>query len=170
LDSRHIILGGSVLTALIFGFPVFCLICPVGLTFASLFLIVNLFGSGDVTWSVVVAPLVLIIEIVFFRRWCSKLCPLSALMSLSGRLGRFLRPKVNDSTCRESAQGEHCGVCGDVCPVGIDPRNPAASPADMSECTKCLACVKSCPTKSIKMPLLPSKDAAPPARGALKGE
>jgi len=159
IDSRHIILGGSVLTALIFGFPVFCLVCPIGLTFASIFLIVNLFGSGDVTWTVVVVPLLLVVEIVFFRKWCSKFCPLSAFMSLSGKLGRFFRPKINDTTCRETATGEACGICGDVCPVTIDPRHPDSSPSAISECTKCLACVKSCPTQSIKLPVWSSEDA-----------
>jgi ferredoxin-type protein NapH len=161
IDSRHIILGGSVLTALVFGFPVFCLICPIGLTFASLFLIVNLFGSGDVTWTVVVVPLLLVAEIVFFRKWCSRFCPLSAFMSLSGKLGRFFRPKIDDSTCQETTTGEACGICGKVCPVTIDPRHPDSSPSAVSECTKCLACVKSCPTQSIKLPLWSSKEALP---------
>jgi ferredoxin-type protein NapH len=159
IDSRHIILGGSVLTALVFGFPVFCLICPIGLTFASIFLIVNLFGSGDVTWTVVVVPLLLAIEIVFFRKWCGRFCPLSAFMSLSGKLGRFFRPKIDDRTCKETTTGEACGICSTVCPVVIDPRHPEASPSAISECTKCLACVKSCPTQSIKLPVWSSKDA-----------
>ncbi|MDR1422861.1 MAG: 4Fe-4S binding protein [Coriobacteriales bacterium] len=158
IDSRHIILGGSVLTALVFGFPVFCLICPIGLTFASIFLVVNLFGSGDVTWTVVVVPLLLVVEIVFFRKWCSRFCPLSAFMSLSGKLGRFFRPKINDTTCRETTTGEACGICGNVCPVMIDPRHPDVSPAAISECTRCLACAKSCPTQSIKIPIWSSKD------------
>ena len=160
IDSRHIILGGSVLTALIFGFPVFCLVCPIGLTFASIFLIVNLFGSGDVTWTVVVVPLFLVAEIVFFRKWCGKFCPLSAFMSLSGKLGRFFRPKIDDTTCQETTTGEACGICGNVCPVMVDPRHPDNSLADVSECTKCLACVKSCPTQSIKLPIWSSKDAS----------
>jgi ferredoxin-type protein NapH len=159
IDSRHIILGGSVLTALVFGFPVFCLICPIGLTFASIFLVVNLFGSGDVTWTVVVVPLLLIIEIVFFRKWCGRFCPLSAFMSLSGKLGRFFRPKIDDSTCQETTTGEPCGICGTVCPVTVDPRHPDISPSDISECTKCLACAKSCPTQSIKFPVWSPKDA-----------
>jgi ferredoxin-type protein NapH len=138
---------------------VFCLICPIGLTFASIFLIVNLFGSGDVTWTVVVVPLLLVVEIIFFRKWCSKFCPLSAFMSLSGKLGRFFRPKIDNTTCRETASGEACGICGNVCPVMIDPRHPDSSPAAVSECTKCLACVKSCPTQSIKLPVWSSKDA-----------
>ena len=35
VDGRHVVLGGSLVSAAICGFPVFCLICPVGLTFAT---------------------------------------------------------------------------------------------------------------------------------------
>lgn len=45
-DSRHAVLGGALLTTAVFGFPVFCLVCPVGLTFAAVALLVSLFGCG----------------------------------------------------------------------------------------------------------------------------
>ena len=34
IDSRHAVLAGAVASSFAFGFPVFCLVCPVGLTFA----------------------------------------------------------------------------------------------------------------------------------------
>ncbi len=153
VDSRHIVLGGSLLTAAIFGFPVFCLICPVGLSFATIFLVINLFGMGDLTWSVVIVPALLLIEVVFFRKWCSTFCPLSALASLLTKAGRFFRPKIDDTVCLEVTSGVSCGLCGKVCPERIDPRHPELSEASVSECTKCLACVENCPTGAIKLPL-----------------
>ena len=159
IDSRHIILGGSVLSALIFGFPVFCLVCPIGLTFGTVFLLINLFGYGDVTWAVVVVPLLLVVEVVFFKKWCGKFCPLSAFMSLSGKLGRFFRPKINDQMCQETAEGKPCGICAEVCPEMIDPRHPDTSISAISECTKCLVCVENCPTQAIKLPVWSSKEA-----------
>ena len=39
LDSRHAVLGGAILSTAIFGFPVFCLVCPIGLSFATIVLL-----------------------------------------------------------------------------------------------------------------------------------
>lgn len=156
LDSRHVILGGSLITAAIFGFPVFCLICPIGLTFASIFLISRLFAFGDVSWTVLVVPVLLILEVVVFRKWCSKICPISALMSLVGKANKTFVPVVNHTTCIEHVEDGKCEVCASVCPEGINPRHPELG-ASWSECTKCRACVEACPTHSITMPFLPQK-------------
>ena len=56
MGARHFVLGGALLSTFIFGFPVFCLVCPIGLTFATILLLVNLFAQGDVTWSLIVVP------------------------------------------------------------------------------------------------------------------
>ncbi|MCR5582876.1 MAG: 4Fe-4S binding protein [Eggerthellaceae bacterium] len=151
--TRHFVLGGALLSAAIFGFPVFCLICPIGLTFAGLFVLIALFGSGDVTWSVVLIPVLLAIEVVFFRKWCSHVCPVASLMSLVGRLNRTWRPRVDRSKCLVDTQGATCGRCAAVCEVGIDPHNPQLG-AGMHECTKCGACVDACPASAVHMPFL----------------
>ena len=155
-NSRHLVLGSALLSAAIFGFPVFCLVCPIGLSFALVFVLINLFGTGDVTWSVIVIPVLLIAEVVFFRKWCSHICPLSSLMSLIGKLNRTFKPSINNERCIES-QGGTCGRCGQVCEIGIDPRHPERG-ASWSECTKCRACIDSCPGKAISMPLLARKE------------
>ena len=148
-NSRNLVLGSALLSAAIFGFPVFCLICPIGLTFALVFVLIALFGSGDVTWSVVVIPALLLVEVVFFRKWCSHLCPLSALMSLVGKLNRTFRPQVDADRCVE-AGGHACGRCAQVCEVGIDPRHPELG-TSWSECTRCGACIEGCPGGAIKL-------------------
>jgi ferredoxin-type protein NapH len=157
-NSRHLVLGGALLSTAIFGFPVFCLVCPIGLTFALVFVLINLFGAGDVTWSVIAIPVVLLLEVVFFRKWCSHICPLSSLMSLVGKLNRTLLPHVKEDACIET-HGGHCGKCAEVCEVGIDPRHPELG-ASWSECTRCRACVENCPTKAISMPFIAPKAAA----------
>jgi ferredoxin-type protein NapH len=166
VDARHFVLGGSLLSAAIFGFPIFCLICPIGLSFASILLVIRLFGNGDVTWSLIAVPLLLIVEVVVFRKWCSNLCPLSAFMSLIGKLNRTFKPTIDDTTCLETAQGRSCGICGKVCPEGIDPRHPELSTAAWSECTKCRECVDACPSKALRMPLfLPTATTKPKGTG-----
>ena len=158
--SRHVILGGSLLSAAVFGFPVFCLICPIGLTFATIVLVMRLFAFGDVAWGVILVPALLLAEVVFFRKWCSKFCPISALMSLVGKANRTFVPAIDNAKCRESAQGTSCEACAAVCPQGINVRHPEAG-MSFSECTKCRACVEACPTRAITMPFLPKKAAVP---------
>lgn len=157
VDARHFVLGGALVSTFIFGFPVFCLVCPIGLTFATILLLVNLFGQGDVTWSLIVVPTLLAAEVIFFRKWCHKLCPLSAFMSLIAKANRTFKPTINDSKCLETGQGKTCGACGRACGEGIDPRHPELSEAAWSECTKCRSCVDACPANAISMPLIAKK-------------
>jgi ferredoxin-type protein NapH len=157
IDARHFILIAALVSTVIFGYPVFCLICPIGLTFATILLVINLFALGDVTWSVIVAPVVLIVEVVVLKKWCHNLCPLSALMSLVGKANKTFVPTIDDTACLETSKKASCGACGRACKEGIDPRHPELSEAAWSECTKCRACVDACPAHAISMPLLTQK-------------
>ena len=157
VDARHFVLGGALVSTFIFGFPVFCLVCPIGLTFATILLLVNLFGQGDVTWSLIVVPALLIAEVVLFKKWCHKLCPLSAFMSLIAKLNRTFKPTIDDAKCLETSKGATCGRCGKACNEGIDPRHSELSEAAWSECTKCRSCVDACPANAITMPLIAKK-------------
>lgn len=148
LDSRHAVLAGALLSAAVFGFPVFCLVCPVGLAFATIMLAVLLFGGGDVTIAVAAAPVLLLLEVVLFRKWCSHICPISALLSLISRGNKTFVPTVDQEKCID------CGRCAQACGMCIDPHKPEQG-APMAECTKCGACVDICPTKALSMPFLP---------------
>ena len=164
-DSRHYVLGGSILSVAIFGFPVFCLVCPVGLTFATVLVWWRLFANGDMTWSVVLIPAMLVIEIVFLRKWCSRFCPMSGLMNLVSRFGKTFRPTIDDSVCLETTKGAACSRCAIACDADINLRHPDFGEHTLADCTRCRACVDACPTHAISMPFLPPRPTFPRRSG-----
>lgn len=163
-DSRNWVLGGALLSTAVFGFPVFCLICPVGLTFATIVALWRLFQFNEVALSLVVFPAILVLELLVLRKWCSRFCPLGALLSLVSRLNRTFRPVSGEETCLRSSKGEPCHQCAEVCPEGINLHDPSLS-APLNECTKCRACADACPMHAITFPFLPGsakgKEVAP---------
>lgn len=162
VDSRHWILGGALVSTAIFGFPVFCLICPVGLTFATIAAFWRLFDLNEPSWSLLIFPAIIILELVVFRKWCRKICPLGALMSLMSSLNIFNRPKVDESKCLRTAKGIDCTACKQACFEEIDLHHAAAS-EPIGECTKCRECSDVCPVHAISFPFLGKKKAAPEA-------
>lgn len=147
IDTRHWVLGGAILSAAVFGFPVFCLVCPVGLVFATFIALWSLFITHELTWSLVVFPAIVIVEAVLFRRWCHSLCPLGALFSLISQGNRMLRPKVDTEVCLRSS-GTDCRACVEVCPEEVDPHTEV-----IPECSKCGVCARECPAGAISFPL-----------------
>lgn len=149
LEPAHGVLIGSLASAAILGFPVFCLVCPVGLTFAFIFAVWHLFASSQPTWMLLFVPAVILLELTLFRKWCHKFCPLGAFLSLVGGKSRLFRPKVDSSVCRKS-EGFECGLCASACPENIDPvsNNGARS---ITHCVRCGQCSSVCPNGAIKM-------------------
>ncbi|MCL2826655.1 MAG: 4Fe-4S binding protein, partial [Eggerthellaceae bacterium] len=151
-DSRHVVLIGALLSSAIFGFPVFCIICPVGLTFASLIALWRLVGFNEPSWALLIYPAFLAIELFVLKKWCIKFCPLGALMSLMSIPNKFFKPHVDEAKCLH-AQGIECKICTSVCEEELDPH----SPAGMHECTKCGACKDHCPAHAITIPFYTPK-------------
>ena len=156
LDSRHFILGGALLSSAIFGFPVFCLICPVGLILATFIGVWRLFQYNEPSWMLLVFPAVFILEIVICRKWCRKICPLGALLSLLGSLNPLFRPRVNSGLCRHASKNMDCELCKSVCEENIDLHNSEKS-RPVTECTKCRECADVCPAEAISFPLFLKK-------------
>ena len=147
IDSRHIVLLGALASATIFGFPVFCLICPVGLSFATLIGLWNLLQFNETSWGMLIFPAILIIEVVFLRKWCFKFCPISALASLISKINFTWRPTVNKERCLRE-KGVDCHACVESCPQRVDPHS-----ASIPECSKCHTCADTCPAKAISFPV-----------------
>lgn len=156
IDSRHGILAGCLVAAAVFAVPVFCLVCPVGLTFALIFFTVRLFAYGEATWAIVLILAALVVELLVFRKWCRWICPLGAFMALVSKGNKTFVPTVDERQCL-SAQGQSCGACVQVCPESIDVRDPSKGERPLNECTKCRLCADSCPARAIKLPFLPPK-------------
>ena len=159
-DSRHIVLGGALLSTAIFGFPVFCIICPVGLTFASIIALWRLVGFNEPSWALLIFPLFLAVELFVLKKWCLKFCPLGALMSLMSIPNRLFRPRVDNTKCLRE-KGIECSVCVAVCEENLDPHFREG----MHECTKCGLCKEKCPAQAITIPLYAAK---PEKKKALK--
>lgn len=157
LDSRHVVLLGALGSAAVFGFPVFCLVCPIGLTVGTAVLLVRLVGYNEPSWGLVVFPVVLILELVLARDFCGKLCPMAALMSLITRGNRTFRPHADTSKCLRTTAGASCHVCSSTCPGHIDPQSNLGLAA-VNECTRCARCAEACPAGAISFPLLKPKD------------
>lgn len=157
LDSRHVVLLGALGSAAVFGFPVFCLVCPIGLTVGTAVLFVRLVGYNEPSWGLVVFPVVLILELVLARDFCGKLCPMAALMSLITRGNRTFRPHADTSKCLRTTAGASCHVCSSTCPGHIDPQSNLGLAA-VNECTRCARCAEACPAGAISFPLLKPKE------------
>ena len=147
VDGRHVVLAGSLASAAVCGLPVFCLVCPIGLTFASAIALYRLIGFNEPAIEVLVFPALLVLELTVFRKWCHRFCPVGALLSLLSRGNRTFKPHVNASMCARHA-GSSCAACAQACPEHID---PCADLGDRSlaECTRCGACVNTCPAKAL---------------------
>jgi ferredoxin-type protein NapH len=157
VDSGYFVLGGALASSFIFGFPVFCLICPVGLTFAVLIGVWRLIQFNEPTWSLLAFPLILIVELALYRYSCRKFCPLGALISLVSRLNIFARPKIDQTKCMQTSKGVECKLCKSVCNEAID-LHETVHTSTLSRCTKCRDCADVCPMSAIKFPFLSQKN------------
>lgn len=150
------VLTGTLASSALFGFPVFCLICPVGLTFALLIALWRLFEVNDLSWSIAIFAGLLFLELFVLRRWCSRFCPLGALMTLLSRFNRTFRPTVG-AACLRKTKGLQCRVCASACPEELALIGRDAG-RELERCTKCRRCAESCPAGAITFPLMPRSE------------
>lgn len=152
-DKRTWALGVVLAATFVADIPLFCLVCPVGLTFGTVGSLWHLIVDKQVTASVVVFPVALAVELVLYRKWCANLCPIAGLLNVFGQLARLFRPRVDASTCLRAGGGD-CVACTSACVERIDLHAPDAA-IQLGECTRCGECVKNCPTGSVRIKAKP---------------
>lgn len=150
LAAQGIVLAVLLLVSFLVHFPVFCLFCPIGLVFGTLFAISRMFVTWQPGWELLVFPAMLALELFVLRRWCSAICPLGfffgVVAKLRSRIKVLPRVRVDQGACIH-AQG--CEVCATVCPEDICAATSDAR--DLEDCTMCLDCREHCPSRAIRM-------------------
>lgn len=154
-SKRLWILLGILVVTFCIGFPIFCLVCPIGLTFGSVSSLWHLLVDKQVTASVIVFPLALVVELIIYRKWCVNLCPIAGLLNIFGQFAKLFRPRIEASTCLLYNTDTQCNACTRVCPENINMHTNEAS-LKLGECTRCGECIKHCPTSSVSIKVKPS--------------
>lgn len=150
LAAQGIVLVVLLVVSFIVHFPVFCLLCPIGLVFGTLFAVSRMFVTWQPGWELIVFPAILVLELFVLRRWCSAICPLGFFFGLAAkarsRVGFLPGVRVRAASCKHA---EGCDVCTATCPENICAATATAR--DMEDCTLCFDCREHCPSSAITM-------------------
>lgn len=156
LLAQGIVLAVLLIVSFLVHFPVFCLFCPIGLVFGTMFAISRTFITWQPGWELIVFPAMLILELFVLRRWCSAICPLGFFFGLMAKARSKLSflpgVKVDQAICIHS---EGCEVCTTTCPENICAATSNAH--DLEDCTLCLDCKEHCPSRAISIKLAKTK-------------
>lgn len=148
LLAQGTVLAVLLVVSFIVHFPVFCLFCPIGLVFGTMFAVSRMFVTWQPGWELIVFPVILVLELFVLRRWCSAICPLGFFFGLMAKarlkIGFLPKVRVDEGVCIRS---EGCNVCATSCPEDICA--PTSTRCDLEDCTLCLDCKEHCPTCAI---------------------
>ena len=140
------------------GDPWFCKwICPSGTLLGGIPLVA---GNPDLQaavgwlfdWKVFLLASILVLSMFSYRPFCKVLCPLGAVYGVFNPISLY-HLRLDEEKCVD------CGICKEICKMGIDPRKTPNSP----ECIRCGDCVRACPKGALAKGFGIGKKAAAPS-------
>lgn len=181
LGNTHATVANSVLVSALVGsavlrFPIFCTICPIGIATKGMFHLKALTSVTGRMMPIIVElgaiPVIAILASLREKRyWCRKICPVGAILNISGSFSPLIRPTVKPDNCVmkecpktcEDYHVDYCGACRQidqkrcekVCPQGIN----LLDKGSLARCTKCLECYVQCEHEAIDVRLFDVPDA-----------
>jgi len=145
-------------------FPVFCVICPVGIIsrgmihLKSIKTVLATRGTQLILWiEMLIIPLIaLLLSLKERRYWCKYLCPLGFFLGLIGSKSPLIKPRVNERKCvMKNCPGTcvdydksycllcrvwDCWKCERICPMNVR----LVDEKSLYRCIKCLECYIAC--------------------------
>lgn len=133
--TRIALLGSVLAASVILRYPVFCVVCPIGIICRN---VISFSQYGSVGLDLLYIPLILALELGL-GPWCTHICPIGTTLSIFSRKSPIV-PVINKAKCVT------CLICTKVCNMKV---SLLQSP-NLENCSKCLECSLRCPTKAIK--------------------
>jgi ferredoxin-type protein NapH len=170
------VLISALVGSAVFRFPVFCTICPIGISTKGMFHVKAVTTVTGKMMPVILElwaiPVIAILASLRERRyWCRKICPVGAILNIAGSFSPLIRPTVKPEKCVmkgcpaacEDYHLDYCGACRQidqkrcekVCPQGIN----LLDKESLARCTKCLECYIQCDHDAMEIKLFGTPDA-----------
>jgi len=134
-STRIVLLGSTLVASAVLRYPVFCVVCPVGIICRN---VISLVHYGSIGLDLLLIPGIVALELVL-APWCAHICPLGTTLSVLSRKSTIV-PVIDKAKCVV------CSICTKVCSLKVSLIHSRA----LEDCSKCLECSVRCPTNAIE--------------------
>lgn len=131
------VLTGVLAVSAITGYPVYCIICPIGIISRNAISLGTHFTVHADILLLAFYPIVLGI----FVDW-QRVCPVGSIGGIANQTAPFQPIQVNHERCND------CGQCQEACPEDIPLFEEGV---DLGACTACMHCYEACPGNAIEV-------------------